>query len=122
MLNALASVLPGVGGRFADAARELLAAAGIACRVVSLPSWEVFREQPVERRRAVLPPQRPTVAVEAGASQGWCEFADAVVGIDQFGASGPSTEVATRVGLTAEATADRLRSLIESGFRSTART
>lgn len=70
----------GVGRRFADAARELLAAEGIACRVVSLPSWEVFREQPVERQRAVLPPQRPTVAVEAGASQGWCEFADAVVG------------------------------------------
>jgi transketolase len=118
------AVLVGTGSEvaLADAARELLAAEGIACRVVSLPSWEVFREQPVERRRAVLPPQRPTVAVEAGASQGWCEFADAVVGIDQFGASGPSTEVATRVGLTAEATADRLRSLIESGFRSTART
>jgi transketolase len=86
-------------------ARELLADQGISARVVSLPSWELFRQRPAAARERLLPPDRPTVSVEAGATQGWLEFADLVVGIDRFGLSAPGAEALAEVGITAEAVA-----------------
>lgn len=58
-------------------------------RVVSMPSWEIFRSQPESYRNALLPAGVPTLSVEAGVTMGWQEFADAHVGINVFGASGP---------------------------------
>ncbi len=95
------------------AARELLAADGVRARVVSLPSWELFRSRPAAERHALLPPDVPAVAVEAASSQGWCEFADEVVGLDRFGASGAAEALYEHLGVTPEATAARLRELLE---------
>jgi transketolase len=83
---------------------------GVAARVVSMPSWELFRAQPPGYQAEVLPAGVPRVAVEAGVAQGWHEWVGpngAVLGIDGFGASAPGKVVAERYGFTAEAVADR---------------
>src|SRR5581483_7678504 len=59
----------------AMAAREELERQGVATRVVSMPSWELFDAQPREYREAVLPPSvRARVAVEAGVTLAWCRY------------------------------------------------
>jgi transketolase len=78
----------------------------VAARVVSLPSWEIFDEQPQEYRDQVLPPQlRARVAVEAGSPQGWHRYVGshgAVIGIERFGASAPGDVVLREYGFTVE--------------------
>ncbi|MGH8579740.1 MAG: transketolase, partial [Gammaproteobacteria bacterium] len=83
------------------AQRELLAA-GRAARVVSMPSWELFRSQPCSYRDQVLP-RRVTarLAVEAASPQGWLEWvggAGAVIGVERFGDSAPGKENLTHYG------------------------
>lgn len=94
-------------------ARDLLAARGVGARVVSLPSWERFRARPGFERDQLVPPQRPTVSVEAGASQGWHELADAVVGIDRFGLSAPGADALAETGITAEDVADAVLATLD---------
>ena len=96
------------------AARDLLAGEGVAARVVSLPSWELFRARPAPGRDQLLPPGVPTVAVEAASPQGWCEFADEVVALDRFGASGAADALYAELGITAEAVAARVRDLMDA--------
>jgi transketolase len=85
-------------------ARDLLAGDGIAARVVSMPSMELFAAQDVSYRDTVLPPALTArVAVEAGASFGWHRWAGdrgEVVAIDRFGASAPGDEALTRLGIS----------------------
>ncbi|MEM9681990.1 MAG: transketolase C-terminal domain-containing protein, partial [Pseudomonadota bacterium] len=94
------------------AARDLLAAQGIAARVVSMPCVELFREQPAAARIEILPPGMPTLAVEAAAPLGWHEFADDVLGLTRFGASAPGPVVCKELGYTAEAVAQRVTKLL----------
>ena len=85
----------------------------VATRVVSMPSWELFEEQGEDYQDAVLPPEVPTLAVEAGVSLGWERWADDVVALDRFGASAPWKVVYERLGYTAENVAERARELLE---------
>jgi transketolase len=94
-------------------ARALLAGSGVSVRVVSMPSWDLFAAQPDDVRNAVLPPDVPTLAVEAAASFGWDRYADDVVGIDRFGASAPGEKVLAELGFTPEHVADRARALLD---------
>ncbi|MDN5933542.1 MAG: transketolase, partial [Pseudonocardia sp.] len=94
------------------AARDRLAADGVAVRVVSLPCWELFRDRPRAEREAVLPPGLPAVAVEAAAELGWTEFAQAFVGMRTFGASAPAPALYEHFGITAAAVADAVRDLL----------
>ncbi len=96
------------------AAREALGATGVSARVVSLPSWELFRARPAAECDALLPPGLPTVAVEAASPQGWREFADDVVGLDHFGASGAADALYELFQITPEAVAARVRALLDS--------
>lgn len=100
-----AVVLIGTGSEVAIAleAQRLLAAEGIPARVVSLPCWELFEAQPEAYRREVLPPDLPTVAIEAASPFGWERYADRVIGIERFGASAPYQVIYEKFGLTAEA-------------------
>ena len=112
-----AVVLIATGGEvsLAVSAASALGTRGIMARVVSMPSWELFRRQPDEYRRQVLPPSIPRVAVEAGVSLGWREVvgdSGAVIGIDRFGASAPGAEVAERLGLTVEAVVKKALELV----------
>jgi transketolase len=87
-------------------AQAVLAEKGVAARVVSLPSWELFEQMPATYRDAVLPPTvGARVAVEAGIALGWerCVGASgAVVGLTGFGASAPGAIVMEKFGITAE--------------------
>lgn len=93
-------------------AAQLLADEGVVVQVASLPSWELFDEQTDEYQDSVLPPEVPTLAVEAGATFGWDRWADEVLGIDRFGASAPGDRVMAELGFTAENVAARTRQLI----------
>ncbi len=93
-------------------ARTLLAETGIAARVVSMPSWELFAEQPASYRDQVLPPGVPSLAVEAGASFGWERWANASVTIDRFGASAPGEVALERLGFSPQNVAQQARALL----------
>jgi transketolase len=95
-------------------AQGLLAERDIGARVVSMPSWELFVEQPESYRRAVLPRHVPAVSVEAGVAQGWSRFVDASVAVDRFGASAPGGEVMHRLGITPERVAETALRLIRA--------
>jgi transketolase len=94
-------------------AQEQLAAAGIAARVVSMPSWELFAAQDRGYRDSVLPPGLPSVSIEAAATFGWHRWVDHPIGVDRFGASAPGAEVLRRLGITAEAVTAAVRELLE---------
>ena len=84
---------------------KLLAAEGIAARVVSLPSWKIFAEQTEEYRQSILLHGVPKLAIEAGSTLGWYRWVGsegAVIGLDRFGASGPAATVLKELGFTAE--------------------
>jgi transketolase len=97
------------------AAQEQLAAAGIAVRVVSIPSTSVFDRQEAAYRAQVLPAGLPRVAVEAGVTDGWRKYVGlqgAVVGIDRFGESAPAGELFKHFGFTPENVVAAVRSVI----------
>jgi transketolase len=94
----------------------LLAEAGIAARVVSMPSTSVFDRQPDAWREAVLPPGVPRVAVEAGVRAFWRQYVGlegGVVGIDSFGESAPAAALFEHFALTAQAVADEARRVVQ---------
>lgn len=88
-------------------AQALLAQRGVAVRVVSMPSTTVFDRQKQSYQLAVLPPELPRIAVEAGVSGFWWKYGcAAVVGIDTFGESAPADELFKHFGFTPENVAD----------------
>lgn len=104
------------------AARDILQADGIGTRVVSMPCWELFEQQDEKYRRRVLPRGAVRVAIEAGVRFGWDRWligeggrADKAdfVGMDGFGASAPAGELFEKFGITAEATAEKVRALLK---------
>ncbi len=99
-------------------ARLMLEAEGIAVRVVSMPSMELFEEQPEEWRRKVLPPEvKNRVVIEAASSFGWHRYAGdrgIVLGIDHFGRSAKGPVVQQAFGFTAEHAAECVQSLFNS--------
>lgn len=97
-------------------AAETLSAEGVAVRVVSMPSWELFEEQDEAYRQSVFPPNvTRRVAVEAGITQGWERYVGLqgrIVGIDRFGASAPAELLFERFGFSAENVAKVARKLL----------
>ena len=85
-------------------AYEKLSAEGIATRLVSMPSWDLFEKQPQSYRDEVLPPKvTARLAVEAGVPFGWERYVGskgAVHGINRFGASAPYKIIAEKLGFT----------------------
>ena len=91
-------------------AQEKLAGQGVAARVVSFPSHELFAAQPQSYRDQVLPPAiTARVAVEAGHPMSWHRWVGdggAVVGLERFGASAPFQKIYQELGLTVERVVD----------------
>ena len=85
-------------------------------RIVSMPSWELFDAQPQSYRDSVLPPSiHARLAVEAGATQGWCKYVGGegdVIGVDRFGASAPGEVVMREYGFTVENICQRAMELV----------
>jgi transketolase len=100
-----------------ESARRL-AADGIPVRVVSLPSWELFRAQPADYRESVLPAAlRARVSVEAATPFGWREWITdqgESIGIDHFGASAPAERLFQEFGFTPEAVMQAVRRVMTS--------
>jgi len=93
-------------------AAAALATRGISARVVSFPCWELFAKRAASEQRAVLRSDLPSLAVEAGVSQGWHRWVDDVVAIDRFGASAPGDVVMRELGMTVDAVVARAESLL----------
>jgi transketolase len=83
-------------------AHEQLRAEGIRSRVVSMPSWDIFEDQPREYRDTVLPPAvKARVAIEQASAFGWERYVENeghVIGMKTFGASAPLKELQKKFG------------------------
>lgn len=94
-------------------AYEKLAAEGVAARVVSMPSWELFEEQPQSYRDEVLPPSvTARVAVEAASPIGWHRYVGLtgdIVCMNSFGASAPASALMKKFGFTVDAVLNAAR-------------
>jgi transketolase len=97
-------------------AQRKLKEQGIAARIVSMPSWELFDEQPNEYRDSVLLPSvRARLAVEAGVPQGWEKYVTEhgdVIGLERFGASAPFQVVFEKLGFTVDNVVARAKKLL----------
>ncbi|NIP73306.1 MAG: transketolase [Gammaproteobacteria bacterium] len=89
---------------------------GIDARVVSMPSWELFRGQPADYRDQVLPSVvNARLAIEAGSPLGWSEWvgqAGAVIAVERFGASAPAADLFKRFGFTVDRVLEEARGLL----------
>jgi transketolase len=102
-------------------ARAKLKAEGIASRVVSMPSWTLFEEQPEDYRRKTLGPGTVKVAIEAACREGWDRYigsellgnAGTFIGMHSFGASGPYKDVYAKFGITADAAVAAAKRLLK---------
>lgn len=113
-------ILIGTGSEVSIAleAGQKLAAEGIAVRVVSMPSWELFDRQPLQYREEVLPASVwARVAVEAGVKLGWEHYVGLrgrVVGLDRFGASAPAEILYEKLGIKADAVVEAAKGILAS--------
>ena len=98
------------------AAQMQLAQNGVATRVVSMPSWEIFDEQPEEYRNSVIPPHiTARVSIEAGTTMGWSKYVGQFgksIGLDHFGGSAPAGTLFEKFGLTPDAVVESVQSLL----------
>ncbi len=96
--------------------QQQLAGQGIAARLVSLPSWDLFEKQPQSYRDEVLPPEiTARLAIEAGSVFGWERYVGtkgAVIGLNRFGASAPYKVIAEHLGFTPANVIDHVRRLL----------
>lgn len=101
-------LLIATGSEVADAleAQKLLLERRVGARVVSMPSWELFEQQPLFYKLSVLPEGvLKRLAIEAGITLGWERYVGKsgdVIGIDHFGASAPAERLKQEFGFTAE--------------------
>jgi len=93
-----------------------LAAEGINVRVVSVPSWELFKMQPEEYREAILPHEvKARLAVEAGIGMGWDQFIGQngrIICLDHYGASAPAGILFKEFGFTVDNVIGKARKLL----------
>jgi len=91
-------------------AAAALEARGIAARVVSLPSWEIFEQQSSDHKQSVLPDGIPRITLEAGVTVGWERYAgsrDAIIGLDRFGASAPGGVAYAELGFNVDSVVEK---------------
>jgi transketolase len=97
-------------------AYEKLSAEGVAARVVSMPSWDLFEKQAQTYRDEVLPPEvTARLAIEAAVPLGWERYVGpkgAVIGMRRFGASAPYKVLAEKFGFTAANVVKRVHELL----------
>ena len=90
---------------------------GFAARVVSMPCWELFNQQPETYQHQVLPPEiTARVAIEAGCSQGWHQYTGhkgEVVALDHFGASAPYKVLYEKFGITVDQVVEKALGLLK---------
>jgi transketolase len=99
------------------AQERLLAEKGISVRVVSMPSWELFNEQPQDYKESVFPKEiKARLAVEAGSGLGWAKWVGSdgdIISVDRFGSSAPGSEVMKQYGFTVENVMAKMEKLVK---------
>ena len=99
-------------------AYEKLAAEGVRARVVSLPSWELFEQQPQQYRDTVIPPAvTARISVELGSTFGWAHYHGSggrAIGMKTFGASAPLKELQKKFGFTPDSLLVAARELLSA--------
>jgi transketolase len=97
-------------------AADRLRGEGHRVRVVSMPSWELFEQQPAAYRDRVLPPTvKRRLSIEAGATLGWARYVGPegkAFGIDRFGESAPGGDLFKYFGFTTDNIAAEARKLL----------
>ena len=87
-------------------AYETLTAEGVRARLVSMPSWELFEQQPQRYRDSVIPPEvTARISLEQGSTMGWAFYhgsSGRAIGMKTFGASAPLKELQKKFGFTSE--------------------
>ena len=94
---------------------DALAAEGIAVRVVSMPSTDVFDRQDIAYKTSVLPKGLPRVAIEAGVTDFWFKYVGLegkVIGIDTFGESAPAGALFKHFGFTTDKVVAAVKSVL----------
>lgn len=98
------------------AAKVQLDELGIATRVVSLPSWELFEQQSAEYRASIIPPHiTARVSIEAASPFGWERYVGSygtIIGIDRYGASAPYQTIYAQLGITPDAIVTAVTALL----------
>jgi len=96
-------------------AQEKLQELKIDARVVSMPSWELFQEQPQDYQEEVLPSTvKKRLAIEAGVKYGWDGFVGeqgVVMGLNKFGSSAPYETLFEKYDLTADKVVENVKSM-----------
>jgi transketolase len=99
-------------------AGKQLESQGVAVRLVSFPSWELFSQQDKAYQESVLLPDvEARLAVEAGVSLGWHRWVGTkghVIGLDRYGASGPAGVVFENLGFSASAVEQAALEMLKS--------
>jgi transketolase len=89
---------------------------GITARVVSMPSWRIFEEQPDSYKASIFPDNLPKLAIEAGATLGWWKYVGRdgdVIGLDRFGASSKGAVALEKLGFSTANVVARAKALVE---------
>ncbi|WP_167856061.1 transketolase [Natronospirillum operosum] len=89
---------------------------GVNVAVVSMPSWELFEQNPAGYRHGVLG-DAPRIAIEAASTFGWTRYVaseENVIGMTTFGASAPAETLYEQMGITEEAIIERANTLLQS--------
>jgi transketolase len=97
-------------------AAALLEKDGISARIISVPSFELFREQDQAYKDSVFLPNLPKLAVEAGRSVGWTELLGtevSTIGVETFGKSAPAGQAYAALGVTPEKIAAAAKKLVK---------
>lgn len=111
-------ILLGTGSEVMRAmeAKKILASKNVDARVVSMPSWELFRKQDESYKEKVLPKEvTARVSIEAAATFGWREWIGPegiAMGVDRFGASAPYEDIFQNFGLTGDKMAENALKLV----------
>jgi transketolase len=97
-------------------AQKSLSAKGVAARVVSMPSWELFEQTSTEYRHSILPPKvTARVAIEAGIPNGWERYVGndgIIISMTSFGASAPGATLLEKFGFTADNIVEKVTTLL----------
>jgi transketolase len=98
-------------------AGKKLSESGINVRLVSFPSWELFKKQELSYQNSVLTPSiTRRLAVEAGVAQGWQQWVGdrgSVLSVEKYGASAPHDVVYEKYGLSVQNILNYARDLFQ---------
>ena len=92
-----------------------MAEEGIAVRVISMPSWDLFDSQDQAYKDSVLPDVKARLAIEMAHPFGWERYVGDkgdILGINTFGASAPGDRVIAEYGFTVENVVSRVKGLL----------